>query len=316
MELPRIRLSRLQIVGLALSVAWALIAGAYTHYSDGERAAQQADFSYHVCINGKIINKSTETESCNRQRDGTFAIFMDGDLGNSLFAALAPLPFFWFAAFCLYYVVKAQIIGFRTAIPWRELTRPKKTVVVLCFIGVLGAGYMGLLFLLNAYVDSIVPIVPSLKSFVTLPGGEEVVVTGTWTRTDLIDDTIADPIQTSQISCFKREFRCTEAKGEIGLNQLMITSWDHEIKNWTESQIVLEDDDTCATEIFTIDLKTEVVSGVGYKTHKGESYCQTSWQQGPDRWTYLMEDGFKVYWNQRQKARPLLLRLMHTLAGN
>jgi hypothetical protein len=42
-----------------------------------------------------------------------------------------------------------------------------------------------------------------------------VTVQGTWTRTDLTDDTIMDPIQTSKIECNKAENRCIEATASV-----------------------------------------------------------------------------------------------------
>ena len=33
-------------------------------------------------------------------------------------------------------------------------------------------------------------------------------------------------------------------------------------------------------------------------------------------WNYQLTNGFKIYWEQRQKARPLPLWLIQTLFGN
>ena len=33
-------------------------------------------------------------------------------------------------------------------------------------------------------------------------------------------------------------------------------------------------------------------------------------------WSYQLSSGFKVYWEQKQKARPLPLRLIQTLFGD
>ena len=88
---------------------------------------------------------------------------------------------------------------------------------------------------------------------------------GTWTRPDLTADTIADPLQTSRILCVKSENRCTEAKAYVSGQSLFSDTVDYTVDSWTASAIILRNDFPCATEIYTIDLNTEAVSGVGYR---------------------------------------------------
>ncbi|HEX4533415.1 MAG TPA: hypothetical protein VH000_04220 [Rhizomicrobium sp.] len=313
----RFKLSRYQIAGLILSVIWIIGAGVHARNEDVANANSFARFADDVCADSVKLKTSTQ-EKCGREHTSTFATFMEGDTGNILFLAFAPLPFFWLTAFCLLYFFRAQVIGFRAVIPWSTLSWQKRAFVALCVIFVIVAGLFVLLIVLNGYVDSEVPISPESKSFVKVPAnGGLVEIVGTWTRTDLIKDTIANPIQTSRIICIKSENRCTEAKAYISNNLLLADSVDYTIQSWTESAIILRNDFPCATEVYTLDLNSEIASGVGYKTNKNTPLCDVSSNRGgPDRWTMMLEDGFKVYWAERQKRRPWLLRVMQTVLGN
>jgi len=313
----RFKLNRYQIVGLVLSVIWVIGAALYAHNDDVSRANNFASFADKVCQDSVKLRTSTP-EKCGQEHAANIATWMKGDTANVFFLAFAPLPLLWLTGFCLFYFVKAQAIGCRAVIPWISLSWQKRAFVVLCFVFVAGSAAFGLLVLMNDYVDSEVPVSPSLKSFAKVPAnGGMVEVAGTWTRTDLTDDTIADPIQTSRILCIKSENRCTESKAYISGNSLFADNVDYSIDSWTDSAIVLRNDFPCAIEIYTLDLNTEVVSGVGYKTNQNTQLCSTSFnREGPDRWKLSLEDGFKVYWAERQKKRPWLLRVMQTFLGN
>lgn len=90
---------------------------------------------------------------------------------------------------------------------------------------------------------------------------------------------------------------------------------DYDIQSWTPAAIVLRKDALCATELFTIDLNTKVVSGAGRRTHENEPGCKIS-QNDKTEWSYQLSNGFKVYWGLRQKERPLILRVVQSIFGN
>ena len=50
-------------------------------------------------------------------------------------------------------------------------------------------------------------------------------------------------------------------------------------------------------------------------TNNDGEFCKRFGNGDEDHWRYRLSDGFKVYWEERQKARPLVLRLIQTLFG-
>ena len=62
-------------------------------------------------------------------------------------------------------------------------------------------------------------------------------------------------------------------------------------------------------------LNAKSVSGAGHSTKKDDEYCKI-YGGKEESWRYQLSNGFNVYWEQRKKARPLVLRLIQTLFGN
>ena len=149
----------------------------------------------------------------------------------------------------------------------------------------------------------------------TKTGDGFVTVTGTWVRTDLTDDTILNPLQTSKIECDKAANKCTEALASVSGTTLLADVVDYEIQSWTHDSIVLRKDDLCATELFTIDLNTKAVTGAGHTAHESDAFCKMGHTEKKS-WTFQLSNGFKTYWELRQKARPLPLRVFQSLFGN
>ncbi len=243
---------------------------------------------------------------------------MDGSNANVATAALGPLPFAWLAAFILLYVGRAQLIGFRAVVPWATLTRARKLFVIFCGLFSAASILFGLVMLLNLYVDTKVRVSPGPFVDVIKTGDNLVTVEGTWTRTDLTDDTIMNPLQTSKITCSKAENRCTEALASVSDSTLMSEIVDYDIQSWTPDAIVLRREFPCATELFTIDLNTKAVSGAGHRINENDLFCKSSSKSQNERstWTYRLSNGFQVYWGLRQKARPLPLRVIQSIFGN
>jgi hypothetical protein len=208
------------------------------------------------------------------------------------------------------------------------LSKGRKAFVVFCVFASFFAIFFGLTDLLNMYVDTLVPV--SLSPFLdVIPTGDNFVeVNGTWTRTDLTNDTIMNPLQTSRIDCNKQERKCTEATASVSGKLLMLDLTTYDIQSWTPTSITFgdsEDNDplhtACASETYTIDLATKTVSGAGHSTNQDiNKWCKASKISGmsgsKDNWTLLMSNGFNVYWELRKKARPLALRLIQTMFGN
>jgi hypothetical protein len=305
-------------IGIALSFVWAVGAGLYTHNSDVERADSFAKFAYEVCAKGKTLDHNDDLSDCDRERAKNWAIWTKGDVGNVVFAALVPLPFGWLGTFILLYIVRAQIAGFRAVVPWAKLNWLKRAFVVFCVFDSLAVALFGLMIVLNLYVDTLVPV--SLYPFgpeVFETGENFVTVKGTWTRVGSLGGegtALAFPLQTSRIDCEKLERRCIEARASVSGNVLVSDIEEYEVDSWTADSIVFRNDGPCATEVYTVDLHTHAVSGAGHVTNEQSSSCAFG-DRSEKSWKYQLTDGFKVYWDQRMKARPWLLRLIQVLFG-
>jgi hypothetical protein len=309
------RLNRWVRIGILFSVIWAVGAAIHTHKSDVERANFWVKLSYDTCTFGKQANHDADLSSCDAERKTTFKRLMEVSNAGAAFVALAPIPFAWFAVFVLVYVVRAQIVGFRAVVPWATLTRPKKLFVVFCCICSALFVMVGAVLAMNLYVDTKVPVGMSSLQDLTKTGDGFVTVTGTWTRTDLTDDTIANPLQTSKIECDKAANRCTEALASVSGTTLMTDVVDYDIQSWTPDAIVMRKDDLCETEVFTIDLNTKAVTGAGHTTHETDAFCAMN-HSDTKNWTFQLSNGFKTYWELRQKARPMPLRVIYSLFDN
>ena len=308
------RLTRFAWVMIVLSMIWAFGAALHTHTADVRQAETSAEYSYKVCSFGKAVHHDTDLTSCDAERAKTFNLWMEHSTANAAIVALAPIPFAWLGGFILLYVARAQIAGFRAVLPWTSLTRWKKLFVAFCALTSFATLLVGVVMILNLYVDNKVPVSPSPFLDVT-QFGDLVTVAGTWTRSDLTDDTIMNPLQTSKIECNKGKAQCVEALASVSGTVLIADVVDYDIQSWTPSAIVLRRDYPCATELFTIDLNTKAVTGAGHAINGNDPQCKMN-ERAKSNWTYQLSRGFNVYWGLRQKARPLLLRLIQALFNN
>ncbi|MDQ2842421.1 MAG: hypothetical protein M3Y72_15520 [Acidobacteriota bacterium] len=302
---------------VVFSIIWAVAAGIHTHNTDVESAESFAKFAYKTCTDSKVLNNDPDLSSCDSERIKNLNTWMNGDRGNVLFTALAPIPAFWLGVLILAYVARAQIVGFRAVVPWGTLPRFKKTFVVFCGIVTLATLLFAVVVVLNLEADRAVPV--GLSTFLDVTRfGDSVTVQGTWTRTDLTNDTIMNPIQTSKIECDKAQNRCIEATASVSSGSspvLMSDITEYDIQSWTADAIVMRRDDTCTTEVFTIDLNTNTVSGAGHRINENQTYCVMN-KGDRQAWSYQLVKGFDVYWHLRQNARPLMLRVFQSFFGN
>jgi hypothetical protein len=302
----------------ALSLIWAIAAGVHTHNSVVERAEFHAQLAHRICTDRNKSSYEGDLSNCGAARAEALRTWMKGRATNVVAAALIPLPFVWLAAFILLYVGRAQLIGFRAVVPWATLAGPRKLFVAFCclFSGV--SVLLGILSLLNLYVDTEVRVSPAPFLNVFEFGDSRVVAEGTWVRTDLTDDTIASPLQASRIECTRSDNRCVEALALVSGDVLRAEIVEYDVQSWTPDAIRLRREYLCAAETFTIDLKTKVVSGAGQRANENSPYCRSASQSENERnkWTYRLSNGFEVYWSLRQKARPWPMRVMQSIFGS
>lgn len=309
-----VQLNRWVWLGLLASLIWAVAAAAHSYNSDLEEAEHTAKFAYSICAYGKTMNHESDLSSCDVERAKNLQIRMEGSNGNAAFLALAPLPLAWLTVFILLYVVRAQIIGFSAVVPWKVLNARKKGLVVLCLVFSFLVVLTGIFVVTNLYVDTKVPV--GMSPFLDLNRfGDSVTVTGTWTRTDLTADTIADPLQTSKIECNRAANRCTEALASVTGTILLADLVDYDMQSWTPDAIVMRRDYECATELFTIDLNTKAVTGAGHKINQDTPGCKMD-TDAKATWTYQLVNGFDVHREIRRKARPWPLRVLQSIFGN
>ena len=311
------RLNGWQRAGIVLSILWAIGAGIHARNSDLEGAKNFADLSYKVCTNDKLLAHDNDLSNCERERQANIAKWLkDGNSNaNVAFLALVPIPFGWLAGFILLYVVRVQIAGFSSVVPWTALSRWKKLFVVFCAVASLAAVLLCVTTILNLYVDTKVPVALSPFKDVTKGGDDFVTVAGTWTRTDLTDDMIANPLQASKIECRKQERKCVEAKAYVTGNLMLSDLATYDIRSWTADSIVFVDEGDCSVTVYTIDLNTQTVSGAGHLTNQDTISCKMNFKS-KDNWSFILTNGFNVYWEQRKNARPLLLRVLQAAFGN
>jgi len=319
------KLNAWQRAGIILSIVWALGAGFHTHSADVASADNFAKWAYKVCTDSKSLNHDTDLSSCDQERKKNLDTWMKGDGGNVAITALAPIPLFWFTAFILLYVGRAQVVGFCAVIPWTTLNRRKKSFVVFCALGSCLAILFGVTVALNLYVDTQVPVALSLiKDVIKMPGDNVVIAEGTWIRSGISESSaLGYPLQTSKIECIKQENHCIESMASVSSNPSVANSGNvlmtdltiYEIQSWTPDSIIFRNDLQCATEIFTIDLNTQAVTGAGHPSNFDDPWCKLHPSEEKE-WTYQLSNGFNVYWEERKKARPFVLRVIQTLFGN
>jgi hypothetical protein len=309
------RLNGWQRLGIVLSIIWALSAAIYVRHADVERAETFGKINYEVCLDSKSLAHDNDLASCEQEREKEVAVWLKGSwLGSVAFMALVPIPLGWLAAFILIYFGRAQVIGFRAVVPWATLTLPKKAFVAFSVLSSLAVVLFGILVVLNLYVDTQVPV--ALAFLKVMTGNDMVTAEGTWTRSGLTKGSaMGYPLQTSRIQCYRQERRCTEARAYVANNELFSELVEYNVESWSPTTIVLRNDALCATEVFTIDLNTKSVNGSGHLFNKDSKFCKR-YAGKEEHWNYRLSDGFEVYWAERQKARPLPLRLIHTFFGN
>ena len=306
------RLSRWQKLGVALSIIWVIVVAIHQRNSDVEQAQRSAALSYRVCTEVKPLQKDPSLASCEAKKEQMRSMSMEHSWASVAITALAPLPILWIFGTILFYFGKAQVIGFRAAVDVRTMTPLKKAFVYFCCLSAAAFLFLGLLLLLNLYTDARVSVALSpTKSFYVNSTSDWITVSGTWAQSEQE----SEPIQTSTISCRREERTCVEARATVatgfGSDTLMSDLNEYPIQSWSDTNVVFGDDGFCIRAIYTIDLKTEAVSGVERSINPAPPTCAGNVSRN-----YQLVAGFPVYWAKRQAARPYLLRLMQAVFGN
>lgn len=303
--------------GIFFSIVWAIGAAIYQRSADVDAARNFAEFAYKVCTDTKALDHDPNLERCVRERTQHMETWMNGSWGNVAGVAFAPIPFGWLAAFILLHVGRAQAIGFRAVVPWGTLSRRTKVFVAFCVLSTLAAILFGVIGILNLLVDTRVPVALGSDASVIKTGPDLVTVEGTWARSDgPLGTQMAYPLQTSRIECNRQEQRCSEARALVSGNTLMSELIDYEVVNWSASAIVLKNEGMCVSEVLSIDLKTDAVSGAGHYINLDGDYCKKLASEKEQEWHYHLGSGFPVYWEQRKRARPFVLRVIQAMFGN
>jgi hypothetical protein len=311
----KMRINKVQWAGIILSALWLLCIFIYAWNDTKSSSANYADFAYRVCSHSPEVLKNHNLFKCDVERDKSEALFERGIFRNSALAALLPLPFFLLAAFCLLYIWRILVAGVRAIIPWHATSNWKRGGIVIC------AAYVSFIFLfcsmvvLNWYTDTKVPVTIGGAALVdsSSPGSDYVSADGTWRR-DAQGGELS--LERSKIICRRDLNQCWEAKAQVFGNSLLADLNSYDIQSWTKDAVVLKDEWPCATTIYTIDLNTKKMTGAGGRTNQASDLCKSYDDTGPENWSMTLSDGFPIYWEKRQKARPWALRLIQTAFGN
>jgi hypothetical protein len=93
------RLTKWQRIGIVISIVWALSAGIYQRNIDIQRAEHFVDLAYRACTEAKYLHHDYDFESCSRESEKNWAIWLEGSWGNVAYISLVPIPFGWIAAY-------------------------------------------------------------------------------------------------------------------------------------------------------------------------------------------------------------------------
>jgi len=305
-----------QRIGIGLSIVWAVGAAVYQRNADLDRSKSFVDYAFRVCTDAKELAHDTDLKSCLQEREKHTEIWLEGSWGNVAILSLVPIPLAWIAVYILLGFWRGAVIGFHAVVPWRTLTRWRKFKVVSSLLITFVVVGFGILLAMNLYVETLVPVGLPPGVMVIQSGEDVAMLKGTWTREGASQDSrMAYPLQTSRITCYRKEGRCMEALASVSGTLLDAELVEYAIESWSDTTIVFVDDAMCASTVYTVDRKTESVNGVGHSIMDSD-YCKRFVKKPEKSWNLHLTDGFKVYWGERQKARPIALRLIQTLFGN
>jgi hypothetical protein len=144
------------------------------------------------------------------------------------------------------------------------------------------------------------------KNFYRSSDGEFVSASGVGAKTDKTDP-LALPINITRIVCQRRVGTCELNTAEFSPEESQLhfpTPFEYSITTWEPARITALLENPCATEVMSIDIKTEAV-GISSVPHGDLPFCA---KQGPTNWT-LLDDAFpvlfKIHQDKLNAARSL-----------
>ena len=327
--MPKITLNKYQKTGLVLSLLWIVIVFFNVRNDQIERAEQFAKWSFSVCSSSQALKNNTDLSSCETERANHLNTWREGLMANATTSAVVPVPFLWLAAFILFHLGRGIKIGYQAVVPWATFTLKQKIYAGACLTVLALTSYMGLLSYLHMIANSRVPVAVSYgikPELIPAYEGNTVYFSGTWTRQGLSEGSgMAYPINLSSFQCDRSTMTCIEGQAEVlgdsGSTSHTLSSsvLTHALDTWTKTEITYKDEDRCATTIYTIDLVSGAVNGVGRLTNIGAPSCMPAGRLDEDAakrwgdtsWTMtLAYDGFSIYWAERKKAFPKIAKLI------
>lgn len=167
--------------------------------------------------------------------------------------------------------------------------------IIVCGIAL----WIGTIVLAISITHLRVPVnLPGMLVYAT-PG--YAVATGTWI---IEGDRMANPLQTTKITCRKETMLCDSSTAEISDRRMMLNADRYEISEWTKTHVVFSDDSPlCVSYIYTLNWATKSVTGVRTKKKSlppNTTDCNTL--QSELRLT--MKDGFRVSGELEREAMP------------
>jgi hypothetical protein len=147
-----------------------------------------------------------------------------------------------------------------------------------------------------AVVGSVVPV--SLQPGSTWMGSwdEYVHTRGTWT---MENETLASPLQTTEIFCDRQQMQCTEAQAEVFGGMLSSQLIEYQITRWDSNVITFANtSSTCVDYNYTLDRASQRLIGV--RTTKKSTTCPLPISDKSI--TLTLADGFSVWRRVQDEA--------------
>jgi hypothetical protein len=315
------RISKWQLIGICLSVLWA-VSSIYFVYGDfSERATSFSNFQFNTCENLEgLKNQNNTTNECNSEKIEGYELFMQGVWSNAFTVALLPLPLFWLYGFIGLIVFRCYSIGSKEVINIPKLTISKKIFAYFCYVFVGFNLFVVVLVAMNVYRDTKVPVTLGYNKSITAVDNY-VSAVGTWTSNNWNEKNyIIFPQQTSKIVCERLKKQCIESRAIISHTgstaSLMADFIEYDLESWTKDTIVYSNTNICYKEIFTIDLNAKTINGVEKFLDNGrKGYCKKP-KDNYKEVVYRFEDGYTVYEKLKKEANPWLLKVIYSIFGN
>jgi len=314
------KLNRLQIIGIILSFLWVTVTSYNTYNSVTENATNLSNKSYDKCVSDQNLKVVPLSFSCLDQKTKNTESFSDHIWSLVFFTALLPLPFVWLYAFILLTIIRCFRYGGKTVLSFDELSIWQKTFGYFCYVFTALTLVLFLRGLMTLYTELKIPVQfgyqKNFSQIQEFPGN--VIVKGTWTistKEDFIKS-VYEPIQTSLIKCNLTTKKCIESVASIydvsGDNHMRVDQKEYNITSWSNNTIIFNNNSTCSTSIFTLDINLKTLNGIKKFNNSlaNSDYCK-KFENEQDIY-FKLEDGLVVRKDLIREASPWLLQVMNS----